>query len=117
MNRQSQLAFCVVISLALCAAVHAGPDGTYQAGDILSGDFAAAEAKLNTRLAASPNDSFAMLNLAAIYDRSGRTDEARALYERVMSLRDNPYAKVANNKVVPVKKVASNALEVLNNRH
>ncbi|MCB1746757.1 MAG: tetratricopeptide repeat protein [Gammaproteobacteria bacterium] len=111
------LCLCVSGAVALPHVVLAtDANRGYQADTILDGDYAAAEARLRDHLAAHPDDSFALLNLAAICDRSGRSGEAREIYQRVMALRDNPYAKLADRRVEPVKTIAGNALEALDKR-
>ena len=106
----------LLASVTICGGASAETSAGYEADAILDGNYRQAEIRLQGILQTSPDDAFALLNLAAIYDRSGRTEEARGLYERVMALRDNPYAQVADRKVKPVKTVASNALKSLNAR-
>ena len=118
MNQKAKALLGGVFTAALSfGALADSVNRNYQALDIMNGDYQVAETKLNTRIEADPNDAFALLNLAAIYDRTGRSHEARDLYRRVMQMRDNPYAKLANRRVVPVKSIASNALESLDQRH
>jgi hypothetical protein len=54
------------------------------------------------------------LNLAVVYRTTGRLDEARAMYDRILSQRDNPYAQVADGKVKPVKSIAKVGKATLN---
>jgi thioredoxin-like negative regulator of GroEL len=106
-------AICCVFSINVVAVDNSH---RYGADAILNGDYHAAEQKLRAHLNESPTDAFAMLNLAAIYDRSGRSDEARDLYQRIMELRNNPYAKLANRRVEPVKSIARTALDGMDRR-
>jgi Flp pilus assembly protein TadD len=52
--------------------------------EIAAGNFAAAERTLVQERRASPDSPELMLNLAAVYAKTGRTDEARALYASVL---------------------------------
>lgn len=51
---------------------------------IAAGDFAAAERMLVAERRIFPDRPELMLNLAVVYSRTGRTDDARALYARVL---------------------------------
>lgn len=118
MNKSIALAgFVGMACLSFSLHVSAADTGhRYEADAILNGDYHAAEQNLRAHLNQSPTDAFAMLNLAAIYDRSGRSDEARDLYQRIMELRNNPYAKLANRRVEPVKSIARTALDGMDRR-
>ncbi|WP_288457002.1 tetratricopeptide repeat protein [uncultured Sphingomonas sp.] len=77
----------IVMIAAASAAVLATPamakDRTgYQA--ISAGSLSQAEATLNRERAIFPSRPELMLNLAAVYARTGRIDQARALYGQVM---------------------------------
>ena len=50
---------------------------TYQAEAITQGDYKQAEAELLQILSSSPNDPFALLNLAVVYHKNGESEKAR----------------------------------------
>ncbi len=58
------------------------------ATQILKGDYAGAERVILAQQRMFPADADLMLNLAAAYQRTGRTTEARALYRAVLSRPD-----------------------------
>ena len=60
------------------------------------GDYNAAERKLKQEVRVFPNRPEVLLNLAAVYARTQRADEARALYERVLSVEDVRMAQKAD---------------------
>jgi Tfp pilus assembly protein PilF len=70
----------------------AGPADAQEDGvartKIAAGDFGQAEAKLLHELRIYPNRPELLLNLAAVYAKTGRAPQARALYMRVLSQRD-----------------------------
>jgi Tfp pilus assembly protein PilF len=53
-------------------------------GAIMQGDFSNAERMLTAQRRIHPDRPELMINLAAVYGRAGRTDEARSLYEAVL---------------------------------
>ena len=55
---------------------------------IASGDYAAAEAVLNSELRIYPERPELLLNLAAVYVKTGRQAEARAIYAKVLDQRE-----------------------------
>jgi len=58
---------------------------------ISEGRLGEAETRLNSALAINPHNPYALLNLGVVYQSTGRFDEARRLYERVVAL--NPDAR------------------------
>lgn len=113
-----QLVSAVVALTALCAGLtgkaYADDTDQYRTDEILVGDYAQAEQKLLAQLKQDPNDPYVILNLAVVYRTTGRLDEARAMYDRILSQRDNPYAQVADGKVKPVKSIAKVGKATLN---
>ncbi len=53
------------------------------AGAFVAGDTAGAEKQLREALAINPDNAYALITLAAIFERTGRADEARKLYGEV----------------------------------
>ncbi len=58
---------------------------------ITEGRLGEAETRLNSALAINPHNPYALLNLGVVYQSTGRFEEARRLYERVIAL--NPDAR------------------------
>jgi len=83
---------------------------TYQINAIMEGELAGAEKKLVQVLKDNPEDPYAMLNLAFIYQRSGYDDKARELYKRILSLPENPMARLASGKPERIKYIARRGL-------
>lgn len=96
--------------LALIPAAHAEKlDGPYAHATIQRGDYAAAERKLLAEARVFPNKPEVLLNLAAIYTKTGRVSEARALYNRVLALQ--PVAMdVVDGQVAPSHLIAARGI-------
>jgi len=58
---------------------------------IENGQLAAAETLLTEAVQANPNNPYALLNLGTVYQRTGRFDQAREMFEKVVAL--NPKEK------------------------
>ncbi|MDP6474346.1 MAG: tetratricopeptide repeat protein [Rhodospirillales bacterium] len=56
--------------------------------EIEAGNFSYAEVYLDSALSINPSNPFALLNMAVVYEKTGREDEARALYAAL--IRQNP---------------------------
>ena len=91
---------------AISVSSQAQQDAQYQANTIMSGDLASAEQELLTVLDANPNDPYALLNLAYIYQRAGEQKKASQLYSRILTLKTNPYAELASGEKENVKNIA-----------
>jgi Flp pilus assembly protein TadD len=83
---------------------------------IEQGQYPAAEKALTDALKANPNNAYALLNLGTVYQRTGRFDQAREMFEKVIAL--NPTqtpakrsAFVAENKTL--KEIAEDNLKTL----
>lgn len=63
-------------------------DTTVSASLISAGSYDKAESKLLDQLRARPDTPELMINLAAVYARTGRTGEARTLYRQVLAQDD-----------------------------
>ena len=79
---------------------------SYQANAIQEGNLTQAERELLLAVAENPHNPYALLNLAYVYQQSGRDEQARILYERVLDLRSNPLAKLSSGKPARVKRIA-----------
>lgn len=58
---------------------------------IENGQLADAEQVLTEAVQANPNNPYALLNLGTVYQRTGRFDEAREMFEKVVAM--NPTEK------------------------
>lgn len=84
-----RFALVILAAAPLVAALPAqAQDGSVASAQIVQGDYAAAEAKLLAELRANPERPELLINLAAVYAKTGRTSEARGLYTRVLSSDD-----------------------------
>ena len=99
----------IIIALAEFNIVNAEPN--YQADVIASGDLSAAESKLLAVLDKAPDDPYALLNLAFVYQKAGNQEKAREIYYRILSLRNNPYAELASGDNERVKSIAQRGIE------
>ena len=84
---------------------------SYQANAIREGNLTQAERELLLVVAEDPHNPYALLNLAYVYQQSGRNDQARILYERVLDLRSNPLAKLSTGKPARVKRIAQRGID------
>jgi general secretion pathway protein D len=83
---------------------------------IENGQLADAEKVLTEALQVNPNNPYALLNLGTVYQRTGRFDEAREMFEKVVAL--NPTQKPAKrSKFVDdsknLKEIAEDNLKTL----
>ena len=91
--------------------VRAGP---YAKVAIQNGDYVTAEQKLLAERKIFPAGPEVLLNLAAVYAKTGRHAEARAIYDRVLAL-DPVAMDVADGQVAPSHLVANRGLRLLDN--
>lgn len=97
----------LVVPGSLVLADEAEP---YQMHAIMQGDLGQAESELLSVLEENPNDPYAMLNLAFIYQKSGYSDKARDMYMRILSLPEDPLAQLASGKPERIKLIARRGL-------
>jgi len=99
--------------LALIPAAHAQVRADpYAKVAIQAGDYATAERKLLAEQRIFPAKPEVLLNLAAVYSKTGRHSEARAVYDRVLAL-DPVAMDVADGQVAPSHLVAHRGLRLL----
>ena len=82
--RVAVAAITLFAPLALAPAAQA--QGPYAHAAIQQGDYQAAERKLLAEARVFPHKPEVLLNLAAVYARTGRAAAARTLYDRVLAL-------------------------------
>lgn len=93
-----------------------GPGEDYAMAQILAGDYAAAEARLRDLSRYDAHDPFRLINLALVLQRTGRSDEAAALYNRILALQGDATAMLASGNGRSVKDIARTALASLETR-
>ncbi len=99
------------LALMPAAQAQVRPDPNAQAA-IQRGDFDTAERQLIAEQKIFPTKPEVLLNLAAVYAKTGRHSEARVVYNRVLAL--EPVAMdVANGQVVPSNLIADRGLKLL----
>jgi cellulose synthase operon protein C len=76
----------LLVAAPLSIAAAAEPVDNYAAKAVVAGDYRAAITTLEGAMRANPTDESTLLNLALAYRKAGRTAEAQALYERVLTL-------------------------------
>ena len=88
-------------------------NSSYHADAIANGKFADAEQGLLAILAKDPNDPYALLNLAYVYQQSGNATKAQQVYQKIIELKSNPYAELTSGKQEPVKNIARRGISQL----
>lgn len=73
-------------------------------------DLTAAEARLNAALIEQPNEPSVLLNLAHVYWKTGRTEQAEALYKKVMA-HENVMMLTAGRATVGSHELAQKGLD------
>ncbi|HEX8300563.1 tetratricopeptide repeat protein [Sphingomonas sp.] len=94
----------------LLAALPASADDKAIAAAISSGAYAQAEQSIRAELRIYPSRPELLLNLAAVYAKTGRDAEARALYTKVLAQREVLMDQRAD-KVLGSHKIASIGLK------
>ncbi len=105
------LAAPLALTPAAQAQVRADP---YAKVAIQNGDYVTAEHQLLAERKIFPAKPEVLLNLAAVYSKTGRNGEARAIYDRVLAL-DPVAMDVADGEVAPSHLVAHRGLRLLDN--
>lgn len=109
--------FIMLLGLAGYSSVgYSEESGSYQADAIASGKYADAEQGLLTILENNPDDPYALLNLAYVYQKSGDATKAQQVYQRILDMKNNPYAELTSGKPEPVKNIARRGIASLESR-
>lgn len=106
MKGLTNILFIFMALACFSAAGYSEDTGSYQAEAIANGRLVEAEQGLLSILENDPNDPYALLNLAFVYQKSGDTVRAQQVYQRILELKNNPYAELASGKPEPVKNIA-----------
>lgn len=72
------------MAMLLQVATTAPAASDYGFQKIADGNFDAAEVSLQAASIAEPDEPLVLINLAQVYRRTGRVDQARAMYRRVL---------------------------------
>ncbi|MGK6355579.1 tetratricopeptide repeat protein [Sphingomonas sp. DT-207] len=96
--------------LALALPAQAQSDAASTA--IVGGAYDKAEAKLLAELRSNPDQPETLLNLAAVYSKTGRSGEARALYSKVLS-QDAVLMDLASQRTASSHAIAQKGLQRL----
>lgn len=100
-----------LVAMGLASPAFAQTNATaHQA--IQAGDYQAAEARLTSELRVHPGRPELLLNLATVYARTGRTEQARALFQTVLQ-RDEVLLDVSSDQVAGSHAIALRALNQL----
>jgi tetratricopeptide (TPR) repeat protein len=79
---------------------------TYQVEAIAADNLEQAERELLFILDNDPNDPYALLNLAYVYQKAGDQAKARNVYNRILTMKGDPYAELASGRTERVKSIA-----------
>jgi hypothetical protein len=82
-------------------------------------DYGQAEASLEKALSISPDNPYALLNMGVVYQETGRLDEARKMYEKVIALKPKEVAEESTTVSSAGKRlgdIARENLELLEGR-
>ena len=105
---------CLIFSLVcLAVPVRADESQSYQVDAIVNGEYSKAEQKLLEVLQNKPNDPYALLNLAFVYQKSGQNAKAREVYQRILEQPQNPHAQLASGKAQRVKTIAERGIATM----
>jgi Tfp pilus assembly protein PilF len=113
----TSVAFAALVGLSACAgddsATTAGmtyTDKGWAYNEVVEQDWQSAESKLASEVQQHPEDPFRLLNLAYVYTKTEKSDDAIATYRRVLNLNSDT---VASAQDLRAKKIAKDALATL----
>ncbi|MEX2352543.1 MAG: tetratricopeptide repeat protein [Gammaproteobacteria bacterium] len=106
MKKLTGIALFFVIFAVLPVTGFSDEAVTYQVEAIAADKLTEAERELQAILAKDPNDPYALLNLAYVYQKNGNQAGAREVYNRILSLQADPYAELASGRTERVKSIA-----------
>lgn len=92
------LVLTVAFLLGGCAAIKRDQwysDWGYD--ELQKGNYGKAERYLKQALTINPDNPYALLNLGVVYENTGRTEQARERYERVLTLRQE------DQQIIPMR--------------
>lgn len=110
------LALGAAAALAACSTASTPPmevgyaPGSLGYAAIVNGDLTAAETQLKTG-SVSRDDPARLLNLAHVYQMTGRSVQAAQLYRQVLAGNADPMLELASGEPARAKRLASSGLE------
>ena len=108
---QSLLTIALVAGLSACSGGNAHMQAGFKA--LQQGDYSRAEPELKQALADDPSDPFSKLNLGAVYQNTGRADQAVPLYRDVLVSGKDIYPKRTSGAATPRQSLAEIAQDNL----
>ncbi|OAN60197.1 tetratricopeptide repeat protein [Sphingomonas sp. TDK1] len=109
-----KLVAAAAVSLFALASSAAAQDNSLAAKEIMTGSYSKAEHKLLAQMRFDQRPEV-QLNLAAVYYATGRTDQARSLYEQVLQKDEVPMT-VTTDRTAGSHAIAHAGLRYLNQR-
>ncbi|WP_066716890.1 tetratricopeptide repeat protein [Sphingomonas pituitosa] len=109
-----KLVAAAAVSLLSLAAPAMAQDSSLAAREIMTGSYSRAEQKLLTQLRSDQRPEV-QLNLAAVYYATGRTEQARSLYEQVLQ-KDDVLMTVTTDRTAGSHAIAQAGLRYLSQR-
>lgn len=99
MGKYKWYALILIIAVVLVGCVTLSGDmrlSNKGFGEIKKGNFQEAEKYLQEALSINPNNPYAILNMGTVYNNTGRKDQAREMFNKVISLSGKEKAKKSN---------------------
>ena len=81
--------------------------------EMSAGNYDRAEATLNVSLSINPSNPYALLNLGVLYQNTGRIEEARKMYQKLIALNPGEVAAQSTSSKHEGKKLIEIARENL----
>lgn len=100
------------LAIGVSAAPLAAQEARYAHTAITAGELSQAERSLEREARAGSREPEVLLNLAAVYALSNRTDDARAMYGRVLAGKDVSLV-LSSNRVASAHDVARTGIRLL----
>ncbi|MBO9623542.1 MAG: tetratricopeptide repeat protein [Sphingomonas sp.] len=107
-----RIALLLLAAAPLAAALPAQAQESTAAREIVGGAYDKAELKLASELRARPDQPELLLNLAAVYSQTGRSAEARAVYNKVLA-QDEVLLDLASRRTTSSHAIARAGLQRL----
>jgi general secretion pathway protein D len=108
----------ILMSVMLVGCVSLRPDMRYSnkgLGEIKEGHYQEAEKYLQKALSINPNNPYAILNMGVVYYETGRKEQAREMFNKVLSVAEKEKAEQSNKDWAVGKDVIEIAKKNLEN--
>lgn len=116
MTKIANILLIIIGLTGYSTAGYSEDSSSYHADAIANGNLTDAEQGLLAILDKDPNDPYALLNLAYVYQKSGDATKAQQVYQRILELKSNPYAELTSGKQEPVKNIARRGIARLDDK-